>query len=77
MTCGPTPWTDDDLGAVFSRKLAGGKPKRLTSRPAQYGALALSPDGKTIVFLRGNSGLASGYQQRIETERGSMRCGGM
>lgn len=56
-------WTDDDLGAVFARKLTGGQPRKLTSRPAQYGALALSPGGKNLLCLRGNAGLRSGYQQ--------------
>jgi Tol biopolymer transport system component len=46
-------WSDDSLGAIESRALAGGAPTRLTTVPTQYGSLALSPDGKTLAALRG------------------------
>ncbi len=53
-------WTDDDLGAIYRRKLAGGKAQKLTSRPAQYGALALSADGTQLAFLRDDGRLLNG-----------------
>jgi imidazolonepropionase-like amidohydrolase/Tol biopolymer transport system component len=55
-------WTDDSLGAVWSLSLAGPRraPTRLTTTPAQYGALTLSPDGKSLAFLRGGLDLNRG-----------------
>jgi Tol biopolymer transport system component len=64
-------WTDDSLGAVWSLPL--GTPRRpatrLTTIPAQYGALTLSADGKSLAFLRGgldlNRGLSIDEQDRF------------
>jgi Tol biopolymer transport system component len=54
-------WTDDSLGAVWSRPLDGrAAPTRLTTVPAQYGSLALSPDGRTLAVVRGNDDLLQG-----------------
>lgn len=53
-------WSDDLLGAVFARALERGRPRRLTERPGQYGSLALSPDGRTLAFLRGLGAQAGG-----------------
>ena len=39
-------WTDDSLGAVWSRPIDGSAAaRRLTTVPSQYGSLTLSPDG--------------------------------
>ncbi|HEX5726420.1 MAG TPA: hypothetical protein VFX98_13185, partial [Longimicrobiaceae bacterium] len=59
-------WTDDSLGAVYAQGVDGGARRRVTTRPAQYGALALSPDGRTLAFLRGGGRHHSG--QRLENE---------
>lgn len=64
-------WTDDSLGAIWSRPLlARSAPVRLTAVPAQYGSLTLSPDGRTLAFLRGkgdlNRGLALEDQDEFE-----------
>lgn len=59
-------WTDDDLGAVYQRKLSGGTPRKLTNKPAQYGALELSPDGTKLAFLRGDARIQNG--QRLERQ---------
>ena len=49
-------WTDDSLGAVWSRPIDGsGAGGRLTTVPSQYGSLTLSPDGRTLAFLRGGT----------------------
>ncbi len=53
-------WTDDELGALYVRKLTGGTARKLTSRPAQYGALALSADGAQLAFLRDDGRLLNG-----------------
>lgn len=53
-------WDDDSLGAIWARPLAGGAPRRLTAVPSQYGSLALSPDGRTLAYLRGTGELQRG-----------------
>ena len=54
-------WTDDSLGAVWSRAIDGsGAARKLTTLPSQYGSLTLSPDGKTLAFLRGGADLVRG-----------------
>ena len=58
-------WTDDALGAVHRRRLSGGASTPLTTKPSQYGSLALSGDG-TLAFIRGTGELANGV--RIENE---------
>ncbi|MBM4186772.1 MAG: amidohydrolase family protein [Gemmatimonadetes bacterium] len=55
-------WTDDSLGSVWSLVLGtpAQRPTRLVSRPAQYGGLSLSRDGRTLAFLRGQDDLNHG-----------------
>jgi Tol biopolymer transport system component len=54
-------WTDDSLGAVWARPLDGASAARkLTTVPSQYGSLTLSPDGRTLAFLRGGDDLMRG-----------------
>ncbi len=53
-------WNDDELGALYQRKLEGGTARKLTSRPGQYGGLALSLDGRQLAFLRDNGELQNG-----------------
>jgi imidazolonepropionase-like amidohydrolase/Tol biopolymer transport system component len=53
-------WDDDSLGAIWSRLLGGGAPRRLSNVPSQYGSLALSPDGRTLAYVRGTSELQRG-----------------
>jgi len=62
-------WSDDSLGSVWSLSLAGARrpPIRLSSRPAQYGSLTLSPDGRTLAYLRGSDDLNRG--QELEEQR--------
>ncbi|MFN0177424.1 MAG: amidohydrolase family protein [Gemmatimonadales bacterium] len=63
-------WSDDSLGAVWSMSLATAarRPTKLTDRPAQYGSLALSADGRTLAFLRGGDGLNRGEDLESQTE---------
>ncbi len=53
-------WSDDELGSIHQQKLPGGKPRKLTTRPSQYGALTLSPDGHQLAFLREDGRLQEG-----------------
>ncbi|MEZ4587408.1 MAG: amidohydrolase family protein, partial [Gemmatimonadales bacterium] len=62
-------WTDDSLGAIWSRPArARSAPVRLTRTPAQYGSLTLSPDDKTLAFLRGLGDLNRGRALEDEDE---------
>ena len=61
-------WTDDSLGAIESRPLAGGAATRLTTVPTQYGSLALSPDGRTVAALRGDQMLQQGQRLHEQNE---------
>ena len=59
-------WSDDSLGAVRALSLAPGgaaprgAPRAIATKPAQYGSLTLSPDGKTLAYLRGSADLQRG-----------------
>lgn len=53
-------WNDTDLGAIYSMNLTGRNRKKLTSKPSQYGSLALSDDGKKLAFVRGRGSLMNG-----------------
>lgn len=59
-------WSDTDFGTIKRRPLAGGSAETLTDLPTQYGALALSPDGSKLAFLRGPGSLKNGG--RIENQ---------
>jgi Tol biopolymer transport system component len=60
-------WSDDSLGAIWVRPLAGGAPRKVTTVPSQYGSLTLSRDGSRLAFLRGAGDLLRGA--RLEDER--------
>lgn len=50
-----TTWSDVRGGHIYKMRSNGkGKPKRLTDAEAFYTDLAFSPDGNTIIALRGN-----------------------
>ncbi len=53
-------WTDSDLGAIYRRKPNGGRAEKLSSRATQYGGLAISPDGQTLAYFRGDTTLGQG-----------------
>jgi imidazolonepropionase-like amidohydrolase/Tol biopolymer transport system component len=55
-------WTDDSLGTLWSLPLGTPRrpPARLPVRPGHLGGLTLSPDGKTVAFLRGSDDLNRG-----------------
>lgn len=62
-------WTDDSAGAVWALPL--GTPARPAARisrvAAQYGSLTLSPDGRTLAYLRGGAELNRGASLEEQT----------
>ncbi len=61
-------WTDDSLGAVYRSAALGAPAVRLTSVPAQYGSLAVAPDGATLAYVRGAGGVERGLWLSNETD---------
>ncbi|MBK8057507.1 MAG: hypothetical protein IPK33_06435 [Gemmatimonadetes bacterium] len=61
-------WTDDSLGAIYKKASLDAPPLRLTSVPAQYGSIAVAPDGARLAYVRGAPGLAGGMWLSNETE---------
>jgi imidazolonepropionase-like amidohydrolase/Tol biopolymer transport system component len=49
-------WTDQGLGSIRTVSAGGGSPRDVTTQPGHYARPAFSPDGKTIVFQRGEGG---------------------
>jgi imidazolonepropionase-like amidohydrolase/Tol biopolymer transport system component len=49
-------WTDQGLGRIMTVGANGGSPRAVTSQPGHYARPAFSPDGRTIVFERGEGG---------------------
>ncbi len=61
-------WNDEELGGIFSMTLDGKKRKKLTSKPSQYGSLALSQNGKQLAFVRGAGSLITGTHLENQTD---------
>lgn len=55
-------WSDDSLGAVYSQPIGDGRRTRLSRVPSQYGALSLSPDGRSLAYLRGGNRIQRGLR---------------
>ncbi|MHB1330006.1 MAG: hypothetical protein ACYC2K_17545, partial [Gemmatimonadales bacterium] len=53
-------WSDDSLGAVHRMATLGGPSERLTTIPAQYGSIAVAPQGRAVAYVRGIDGLERG-----------------
>ena len=58
-------WTDEALGSVRRMDIAGGggagdQAPPVTDIASQYGAVAVSPDGTEVAFVRGTGGLHQG-----------------
>ncbi len=61
-------WSDDEMGAIYALPLPEGRPRKLTSTPTQYGALSVSPDGRSVAFVRGAGALRMGGRLEGQTE---------
>ncbi len=60
-------WSDDEMGALYSRRLEARRPARLTTFPSQYGSLSLAPDGRRLAFVRGTGELHNGVRLAQQT----------
>lgn len=60
-------WCDDEHGSIRAL-VPGGTPETVTRVPSQYGSLTLSPDGRTLAYVRGTGDLEQGYPLSNETE---------
>ncbi len=49
-------WTDAGLGRIRTITQTGGTPRDVTTQPGHYARPQFSPDGKTIVFEKGEGG---------------------
>lgn len=49
-------WSDDALGAIHTTSASGGSERTLTKEPGHYRLPRFSPDGKQIVFEKGQGG---------------------
>ncbi|HEX9964413.1 MAG TPA: amidohydrolase family protein [Allosphingosinicella sp.] len=49
-------WTDQGLGRIRTVAAGGGAARQVTAQPGHYSRPQFSPDGKTIVFERGQGG---------------------
>jgi imidazolonepropionase-like amidohydrolase/Tol biopolymer transport system component len=49
-------WTDQGLGRIRTVAAGGGAARQVTAQPGHYARPQFSPDGKTIVFERGQGG---------------------
>jgi Tol biopolymer transport system component len=47
-------WNDDEGGALYRVSARGGRAKRIHAAPTQLANPSISPDGKSIVFVRGS-----------------------
>ncbi len=63
-------WRDDSLGSVWALSLTLPRrpPARISTQPSQYGSLSLSPDGRTLAYLRGSGSLNRGDDLESQNE---------
>ena len=54
-------WNDKKMGGIFSTDLNGGKRKKITNIPSQYGSIAVSSKGY-LAYIRGGGSLENGKQ---------------
>jgi imidazolonepropionase-like amidohydrolase len=64
-------WTDQGLGRIRTVGASGGAPRDVTAQPGHYSQLSFSPDGRTLVFERGEGGYLT--SDRWSGDRGVYR----
>lgn len=62
-----TTWNDQDLGSVRRIAATGGAETILTSEPGQYVEPQFSPDGKSVVYVKGRGGYLTSPWHGLET----------
>ena len=62
-----TTWNDKDLGSVRRIASAGGVETVLTPEPGQYVEPQFSPDGRTVVYVKGRGGFLTSPWHGLET----------
>ena len=62
-----TTWNDKDLGSVRRIAAAGGAETVLSTEPGQYVEPQFSPDGKTVVYVKGHGGYLTSPWHGLET----------
>jgi imidazolonepropionase-like amidohydrolase/Tol biopolymer transport system component len=62
-----TTWNDKDLGSVRRIPASGGAETILTSEPGLYAEPQFSPDGKTVVYVKGHGGHLTSPWHGLET----------
>ncbi len=60
-------WSDAGLGSIHSVRAAGGRSKRLTSRPGHFHGPRFTPDGKSVVYEATDGGALTSPDWSIET----------
>jgi len=49
-------WTDEGLGSIHVRNMKSGRINKISQEPGHYSDLAFSPNGKKLVFRKGEGG---------------------
>ena len=62
-----TTWNDKDLGSVRRIAAGGGAETILTTEPGQYVEPRFSPDGRTVVYVKGKGGYLTSPWHGLET----------
>ncbi|MEO5686094.1 MAG: amidohydrolase family protein [Burkholderiaceae bacterium] len=62
-----TTWNDKDLGSVRRIAASGGAETTLTTEPGQYTEPQFSPDGRTVVYVKGKGGYLTSPWHGLDT----------
>jgi imidazolonepropionase-like amidohydrolase/Tol biopolymer transport system component len=71
-----TTWNDQDLGSVRRIAASGGAETVVTTEPGQYLEPAFSPDGRSIVYVKGRGGFLTSPWHGLDTGVYRVAAGG-